>query len=527
MAVLLGAGALAAHAAAPELAFLAPADAKAFIETVDAAGLRQMLLESRFWAALENTQAFKDWHASDKYAQMQQRIEELLGNLKMNRDEALKTYLGGRSAVVLLASEDRKKPDGVLLIEATATNADRFFKAVGAAETHKILGVPVYEVRKDNRIDLLAYSGGAMLMTANGDAALERVLDVIVNKGQALGATGQFAQVTRSLPKAWRMRAFAAETHPNKQPGAVSMYPQDNGRLHFEWRLGAVPEELPINQPAVLTGPKALPDKAVAAVSTVFHPAAIWDLIKTKLAADPIGAEKQRKAEMFVRGWFPGYTMDQVINAFGPEAALALLKGNDGGAPGLLGLVRLTATGRPVAQAFKDGLAAKAMILASLGDPKKEGQPKLNVREEGYNNASILVIEAPGVLEKFLGDWAKDVALTVAVTDQWLVVGTSVSGIKQTLNTAGGNGTNLATAMEQQGETVPAGPVTRWGVICPSSGADIVLAFAEKLAGRERVEQAKKLINLAELLKLVKRFSWERTDGQDLVRGRADIQATN
>jgi ABC-type taurine transport system ATPase subunit len=167
------------------------------------------------------------------------------------------------------------------------------------------------------------------------------------------------------------------------------------------------------------------------------------------------------------------------------------------------------------------------MILASLGDPKKEGQPKLNVREEGYNNASILVIEAPGVLEKVLGDWAKDVALTVAVTDQWLVVGTSVSGIKQTLNTAGGNGTNLATAMKQQGETVPAGPVTRWGVICPSSGADIVLAFAEKLAGRERVEQAKKLINLVELLKLVKRFSWERTDGEDLVRGRADIQATN
>jgi hypothetical protein len=72
MLVLLG-SATAAFATA-EMATFAPSDSKAFIETVDAAGLRQMLLESKFWGALEGTQALKDWRASEKYAAMEARI---------------------------------------------------------------------------------------------------------------------------------------------------------------------------------------------------------------------------------------------------------------------------------------------------------------------------------------------------------------------------------------------------------------------------------------------------------------------
>jgi len=62
-------------------------------------------------------------------------------------------------------------------------------------------------------------------------------------------------------------------------------------------------------------------------------------------------------------------------------------------------------------------------------------------------------------------------------------------------------------------------------VLRPAEGAAIVLDWAEKLLGRERVEQARRLTNLAELMNLVKHVLWQRTDEPEVVRGAADVQA--
>jgi hypothetical protein len=533
------AGAAAAQAQSVEMAAMAPLDAKALIEVNDAAGLRQTLLESKFWAALEGTQAFKDWRGSEKYAQMRERVDALLKNLEMDEGTALQTYLGGRMAVVLLASADEKKPDGVLLLEVAGktpadsqADAQRFIEAVGAVEAGKHGDAAIWEVRRPERTDRIALAGGVLVMSNATSDALERVLDTKADGQPSLGTSENFRRATDGLLDGWRIRAYAAEVTPRKAPGAVAMAPQGKGRLHFEWRmLGGEPDLLEINEPTVLTSPSALPATTVAAVAAAFHPAAIWEKVKAKLAADAAaGAEKLQRAEMFVRGFFPGKTMTDITGAFGPEAALALQRGEAGGAPGVVGLVKLTGTGKAVAQAFKDGLAAKAMILAALRDPEKQpAGPRLNVREETVDATPVLIVEAPGFLDKFLGDWAKDVALTVAVTDNWLVVGTSVSGVKASVRTATGAETQatLAASLKAQGEDVPSGPVTHWGTVRPAAGSDIVLGLAEKLAGKDRVEQAKKLTNLAELLELIDRFTWERTDKPDIVTGKADLQAVD
>jgi len=524
--VLLG-SATAAFATA-EMATFAPSDSKAFIETVDGAGLRQMLLESKFWAALEGTQAFKDWRASQKCAEMEERIERLLAGLQMPRDEAIRTYFGGRSAVALLPSADEKKPDGVLITEATNAMAQRLTKALGAMEIKRYRDVAIWEIRKDNRTDRMAFAGGIVAVTGASDDALERMVDVMVGGGSSLGAQGDFVKAVEGLPSGWRARAYAARAKPHEGPGAVAMYPQEKGHVHFEWRLVGGSGDISMTRPAVLTAPAALPDRSVAAIASVFYPRAVWDHVKTKCAAEgDAGAQKVQRAEMFVRGFFPGQTMDSITGAFGPEAAVSLVKGDSAGAPGLVGLVRIASGGRPVAQSFRDGLAAKAMLLAALANNKDQpgDRPRINVREEAYGATPILVVEAPAILQPILGDWAKDVALTVAVTDNWLVAGTSLSGIKATLDAARGNGASLAAAMKQAGDPAPAEPVTRWGVIQPASGADICLALAERLAGKQRVDQAKKMLNLAELLKLVKRLTWQRTDEPTVVRGRADLQA--
>ncbi|MBM4017953.1 MAG: hypothetical protein FJ288_06425 [Planctomycetes bacterium] len=538
--VMLLAAAMAIPAAAQaavnsiEMASLVPADAKALIETLDAAGLRQTLLESKFWAALQGTQAFKDWRAGPKYAEMRQRVDELLKNLDMAEDQALRTYLGRRTAVVLLPSGDEKKPHGVLLAQVagatpaeSAARAQRFVHAVGALEAGKHRDIAIWEVQKDGRLDRMAVSGGVLFITSAPGDALERVLDAALG-GASLGATADFKRATEGLPPDWRIRAYGAQCPPRKGPGAVAMYPQGADRVHFEWRLVGGEADLSLTLPAVLAGPSVMPGSAVAASSGVFYPDAIWEKVKAKLAQEgDAGQEKLHRAEMFLRGWFPGKSMQEITGAFGPEASLAILKGEAGAAPGLVGLVKLTPAGRAVAQALKDGLAAKAMILAALRDPNKTDGPRLNVREESAGAASMLIVEAPGLLDKVLGDWAKDVALTVAVTDGWLVVGTSVSGVRATVRTATGadEGATLAAALAAEGEKVPAEPVTHWGVIRPAGAADTVLAFAEKLAGKERIDQARKLTNLAELLKLVKRLSWQRTDEAEVIRGKADIQA--
>jgi len=350
------------------------------------------------------------------------------------------------------------------------------------------------------------------------------VLDVVVGGGASLGSEGHFAKAVADLPEDWRVRAFAAKTPPRQSPGAVAMYPQANGRVHFEWRIVSGAGDISISRPQTLTGPASLPDSAVAAVATVLHPGAIWKKAQQKMMEHADGEQRLNKAKMFVRGWFPGHSMESIVGAFGPEAAAAILKGEDGDAPGLLAMARLTTSGKPVAHAFKDGLAAKAMILGALG--QKDKKPVIvNVREETYGNASLVIIEAPDALRRMLGDWADDIGLTIAVADKWIIAGTTPSGVKRAIDTAADGGATLAKAMTDAGEKVPSEPVTQWGVVRPAAGADIVLAWAEKLLGRERVEQAEKMTNLAELMHLMKRVLWQSTDEPEVIRGTADVQA--
>jgi len=522
-AVLIG-WAAAAGAKTPDMANLVPADSKALIELVDAAGLRQMLLDSRFWNALQETTGFQEWRAGERYAQMHQRIQALLSHLEMTEDEALKTYLGGRSAVVLFAAEE-KNCEGVFLTETTNEMADRLVRATGGVEVKRHRDIAIYEVQSERKTDRMAFAGGVLLVSGSKGDAMERVLDVMTaGEGTPLGADGRFKIATEGLPAGWRVRAYADESPPRKSPGAVAMYPQGNGRTHFEWRIVSDPADIRVTAPVVLTTPNALPDTAVAAISTALHTEALWNAVKAKAAARPDGADRLAKVEMFVRGWFPGQPMEAITGAFGNEAAAALLKGSEGGAPGLVGMAKLSATGRPVAQAFKDGLAAKAMIFGAF-TAKGDEPPKTNVREEAYSDTSLLIIEAPQMLLKILGDWAKDIALTVAVTDDWIVVGTTPAGVKRTLDTIAGKTPSLAAALKQVGEKAPTAPATRWGVVQPAAGADIVMAWAERIAGKERIEQAKKATNLAELMKLVERGLWQRTDEPTVIRGSADIQA--
>jgi hypothetical protein len=523
LALLGMAGALGA--ATMEMANLAPADAKAIVETVNAAELRQTLLESKFWAALQKTEGSIEWRASDRYAQMQQRLDQFLDNLKMRKEEALTMYLSGRTGVILLESGE-KKPWGVIVTECKAENAKRLIDASGGVEEATKRGdVTIYEVQKENRVDRLAAAGGVFLATSATGDALERVLDVIAGSAPRLAADEGYKEAVRNLPEGWRIRAYAAKTPPHKNPGAVAMYVEGPSRLHFEWRIvGDQADLAAINTPVLLTAPSVLPAKAVAAVASSFHPAAIWEFVKTKVAEQGDAAvEKLRRAEMFIRGWFPGQTMEQITAGFGPEGALALLEGDGDAAPSILGMARLADKDGTAAKSFRNGLAAKAMLLAALGD-QNPNTPKLNVREEVYGNAQLLIIEAPGALEKIAGDWAKDIALTVAVTDEWLIVGTAPAGVKAAIDTAAGNAPSLA---DDQADVLPKGKATRWGVVQPARGADIVLSLVEKLAGKATVDQARKATNLAEVMKLVKRFVWTRVDEPNVIRGEADIQATD
>ena len=503
-----------------DMASLVPADAKALVETVNAAQLRATLLDSKFWAALEQTEAFRKHEASERRREMEARLERLLADLEMTKEEALRTYLGGRSAVVLLAGEDKRQ--AVLLTETTNAMAQRLVDATGGVEAKRYHDVAIWEVRRENRVDRMAFAGGALLVSGAEGDALERVLDAMMG-GAVLGTDGHFAQAA-DLPAGWRVRAYAAETKPRGGPGAVAMYPKSNGRLHFEWRLVSGAGEVGPNEPTALESPKILPAETLAAVATAFRPKALWDLAKAKAAASEKGPERLRRAEMGIRGWFPGQTMETITSGLGPEAAIAITKSESGKAPALLGLVRLTASGRAVAQAFKDGLAAKAMILAAFTEVR-EGAPKIDVQEETYGGASILIIKAPGFLGKMLGDAADNIAISVAVTDTWLVAGTTTAGVKKSLDAMAGGGESLAAEMQEAGDPVPSEPVTRWGVLRPAQGADVLLDWAERLAGRERIEQAKKMINLAEVMRLVDWFTWQRTDEPTVIRGKADVQA--
>ena len=332
-AVLMGMAALAG-AESLDLANYAPSDAKAVIETVDAAGLRQMLLDSKFWSALEGTQAFKNWRASERYSEMHERVERLLANLDMTRDAALKAYLGGRSAVVILPGAE--KPRGVILTEATADMARRLVKACGGAEVQRYRDVAIYEVTQNEKVDRMAFTKDLLLVSAAEGDELGRVLDVIVGGGASMGTEGHFHRATQDLPSGWRFRAYGDAVPPRKGPGAIAMYPGADGRVHYEWRLVSGETDIALTRPTALAAPNVLPATSAAAIATSFYPPAIWAEAQKRLAAKgDEGADKLRKAEMFIRGWFAGQTMDGILAAFGPEAAAAVVRHDAaGGAPG-------------------------------------------------------------------------------------------------------------------------------------------------------------------------------------------------
>ena len=101
---------------------------------------------------------------------------------------------------------------------------------------------------------------------------------------------------------------------------------------------------------------------------------------------------------------------------------------------------------------------------------------------------------------------------------------TAPAGVRATLDTAADGKGSLAASLTAAGEKVPTTPATRWGVVQPASGADILLSMIEKFAGKATVDQVRKLTNLAEVMKLVKRFLWTRVDETTAISGQADIQ---
>jgi hypothetical protein len=195
-----------------------------------------------------------------------------------------------------------------------------------------------------------------------------------------------------------------------------------------------------------------------------------------------------------------------------------------GSAPGAIVAIRLAENGKAMADTFKTGLAAKAMLIGSLTANNPDA-PQVTVTEEAYGDAQLLVIEAPKFMDKFLGDWAKGAAITVAVTNDWLIVGTTPSGVKRTLDTIAGKAKSLGAVLTEAGETVPTKPATRWGVILPQGASDILVGWAEKLAGKQGAEKIKKMTDLAEAMKLLKYVGFLRTDTETAIHGQADVQA--
>jgi hypothetical protein len=517
MVALTVSAAVASPPPSPPMAALAPADAKALVEVRSAAALRESALGGRFWAALQDTQAAVDHRATEQYIEGQARLEKFLVRLGMTRQEAMRAYFGGPSALVVLGGPGARPP-GVLMTRTTKDHADRLIAAAGGAETCRHRDVCIWEVRGDDRVNRAAYAGGVLFVTESEGDALERVLDVAVGGGASLQADSRFVAVTADLPPDWSVRAYAAETKPAGRPGAAAFYGGEGGRLHAEWRILSTAADLAATAPARLTGPAVLPASAVAAVGTAFHPEALWDLAKAKAAAEEDGPARLHRAEKMIRAWFPGESLEAILGAFGPEAALALVRPEssaaEGAPPGLVGLVRVRDGREDVAHSFRKGLEAKALLLAALADEKKPG---IEVRNEAYGDTSVLVIEAPEALMKgVLGDLAKGSALTVAVHRGWLVVGTAPGAVKAVLGALAGGAAGA-----------PADPLTRWGTLRPAGGADLLLRAAEQLAGREKLKEADRLVNLAELMDLVLHLTWRRTDGPDLIRGAADLQVVH
>lgn len=514
-AVMLAAAGVAAQV--PEMADLAPSDAHALVEVRDGADLRAVLLESRFWRALEMTEAFGRHRGSERHRRSEARIAELLDRLAMAEDEALRTYLGGRAALVIL--EPGKPPAGVLITETPEEDAVRLAEAVGAREAGHYGGVPLWEVYKENRVDRLAVAGDLLLVSGSESDALERVLDVVVGDATSLAEEGLFAAAVGDLPAGWRVRAWSVEAKPYGQPAAAALYPGEYGLLRMEWRLTGAPPEPMVSEPVLLQTPALLPPNTVVALATAFHAEAGWAVARDRADELPQAQKGVRWIEKAVRFWFPDQSVESVAAAFGPEAALALLRNPEEGPPTLVGMVAIRDGGRPVADAFRSGLRQKAMGLALLTEGHEDA-PKIDVYEEVVGEGRMLVVEGSGVLlRKAAGDWADEMALTVGVTDEWLIVGTAPAAVRTILERA------AAPVLVEGIGGAPLEPVTRWGYLAPSEGSDTVLKLATRMAGREQIEKADKMINLAEIMTLVQRMSWVRMDAPGMVRGRAEIQA--
>jgi len=521
--VLVAATAAVAAAATQEMTSYVPKDAKGVVETVNAAGLRAELLDSAFWAGLEQTQGFKDWRASEKYKAMRDRLDKFLAALDMPQDEALKAFLGGRTAMAALPSAG-EKPRGIILTETTTEMANRLIKACGGVEEKKYLDVTIYQVTRDNKTDRMAYAGGLLLASDSSGDQIEKVLDVILGGAPALAADGDFKAAADGLPAGWRVRTYGDKVPPRKGPGAAALYPNGKDCIHFEWQLVGGESTYAISAPVDMQAPKILPADSVAAVSAAAHLTALWDFAKKKMTGEK-GEQKLRQIEMFWRGMIPGQTMDQIAAGFGPEACAALVKGEgDNAAPGAIIAIRLAENGKAIADGFRQGLAAKAMLIAAMTANNPDA-PQITVKEEAYDQAQLLVVEAPKLIDKFLGDWAKDAAVTVAVTKDWLIIGTTPSGVKRTLDTMAGKVKSLGDVLTDAGQAVPTKPATRWGVILPQGVSDILMGWAEKLAGTQGAEKLKKMTNLAEVIKLLKYVGFVRTDTEAAIHGQADIQA--
>ncbi len=503
-----------------EMATLAPADAHALIEVRNGAGLRAMLLESPFWRALQVTEAYGRHLGSARHRESEARIDALLERLDMTEDEALRTYLGSRSALVI--TEPGKPPMGVLLTETSKADAVKLVETLGAREAGTYRDVPTWEVWKEDRVDRLAVAGDLLLVSGSDSDALERVLDVVAGEAPSLADQNAFGEAVGDLPTGWRVRAWTVEGQPYGAPAAGALYPDRDGRLYAEWRLTGAPVEPIVNAPVALRSPGLLPPNTVVAVATALHAEDGWTVAKDRAAAVPEMPRAKkgvRWIEGAVRLWFPEQSVEEVAAAFGPEAGLALLRNPEEGPPTLVGMVALREGGRPVADAFRSSLRRKAMGLALLTEGHPDA-PKLDVYEEAVGQARMLVVEGSGVLlKKALGDWADEVALTVAVTDEWLIVGTAPSGVRAILERA--EGLVVASALGP----APVDAVTRWGYVAPSEGSDTVLKLASRMAGRDQLEKADRMLNLAELMTLVQGLTWARTDGAGVVRGRAEVQA--
>ncbi len=505
-------------AAARDLAEIVPADAVVFAEAIDLAGLRQDVLGSAFWRHLRDTAAFARREASEKGQARRARFDDLLVALDMNAGEAMAAYFGGRAALVVLAGEGEH---GVVITEVAEDAAQRLAEAVGAAPISPYRGARLWEVADERKVDRMAWTDGLLLVGKAASPALDRVLDTLAGAGPALASEAAFAEAVGELPAGWRVRAWTTDAKPYGLPGAAALYKAPGGTLRLLWQSdrGDAPAPPAVN----LLTPAWLPPEALAAAAVAVDGQALWQQFLARAGATEGGEVRIRKVERLLQAFFPGYRVADVAAAFGPEAAVALTPGVGDGRPALVAVVALREGGRPVAEAFRSGLVAKAMLLGAL-TAEKEGGPVIDVAQETVAGCPVTTIR--GSLEKLPGPlavWAAESGITMGVTDGALVVGTSPESVRAAVAAAVEGTGGLAAALASESVVVPNLPAAGWGVLEPARGADAILALAGRFIEHGPLEASDKLLDLSEVLRLVERITWRRTDGPVYMRGEAEI----